>query len=611
MAERTGIPLRQYYTLFRRYLEPQWPLALGLTVLLLSNIGLRLVNPQIVRQFIDQVTAAAMGTSPSYDGAVSAQDAALLYLGLAVVQQIVSTLAAYVGRDLGWRATNELRADLADHCLRLDMSFHNAHRPGELIERIDGDTNALSNFFSQFVTQIVGSVLLLFGVLVMLLLVDWRAGATMAAFVLLTLPVMARLQGFGAGMWEQEREASADLYGFLEERLTGTEDIRACGAKAYVMRRFYELRRKAYRRLIVAGTVGAGITENTGVVLFGLGLVAALAVGAYLYTRGTITIGAAYLILHYSNMLVAPIEIISRQMRDLQRAGAGIKRVHQLFCIEPKVVDAPSRTAVLPRGALAVEFRDVSFGYEPEGEPRGEQEAPARDMVLRHLSFRLEPGKVLGLLGRTGSGKTTLSRLLFRLYDPDQGAVCLGRDPVIDLRTLPLTEVRRRVGMVTQEIQLFQASVRDNLTLFDDAIPDERILRVLADVGMRPWLDTLAQGLDTEVASGGSGLSAGEAQLLALARVFLQDPGLVVLDEASSRLDPATEQRIEHALDRLISGRTAIVIAHRLGTVQRADEIMILEGGQVSEQGQRERLARDSASRFYRLLQTGLEEMLV
>ena len=196
------------------------------------------------------------------------------------------------------------------------------------------------------------------------------------------------------------------------------------------------------------------------------------------------------------------------------------------------------------------------------------------------LSFALEPGQVLGLLGRTGSGKTTIARLLFRLYDPTRGTVAPGRRR--PARTPRLRDLRRRVAMVTQDVQLFQASVRDNLTFFDRAIPDERILR--GDRASWSWATgshALPPGLDTQLEAGGRGLSAGEAQLLAFARVFLRDPGLVILDEASSRLDPATEQLIERAIDRLLRGRTAIIIAHRLGTVQRADEIMILEDGRM------------------------------
>jgi ATP-binding cassette subfamily B protein len=220
----------------------------------------------------------------------------------------------------------------------------------------------------------------------------------------------------------------------------------------------------------------------------------------------------------------------------------------------------------------------------------------------------LPPGNVLGLLGRTGSGKTTLTRLLFRLYDPSTGTIRLGG---IDLREPPIEKLRKRVGVVTQEIQLFHASVRDNLTFFDREIPDQRIEQVLDELGLTTWYRSLPEGLETRLSPGGGGLSAGEAQSLAFARVFLHDPGLVILDEASSRLDPATEHLIERAIDRLLAGRTAIIIAHRLQTVHRADAIMILDRGQVVEYGAREELLRDPDSRFSGLLRTGLEEALV
>jgi ATP-binding cassette subfamily B protein len=239
----------------------------------------------------------------------------------------------------------------------------------------------------------------------------------------------------------------------------------------------------------------------------------------------------------------------------------------------------------------------------------------AKEVVLDDISFHLQPGTILGLLGRTGSGKSTLSKLLFRFYDPTAGRICLGTPgAMFDLRQSRQADLYGRVGMVTQDVQLFHATVRDNLTLFDTGIPDARILTVLDEVGLREWLDRLPHGLATELSGDDSNLSAGEAQLLAFARVFLADPGLIILDEASSRLDPATEQRIEAALDRLLTGahgvRTCIIIAHRLTTVQRADEILILDKGRIAEYGPRTTLAADPNSRFAQLLQTGMEEVI-
>jgi ATP-binding cassette subfamily B protein len=355
------------------------------------------------------------------------------------------------------------------------------------------------------------------------------------------------------------------------------------------------------------------------IVLFALGNATAFALGALLFKHDMITMGTVYLIFHYTAMLERPIRLITRQLEDLQKAGAGITRIQELFDVQSKVREqaiGPTLATALPPGPLALQFQGVSFGYETNGRtcPGGQCQGMgkwANGIVLQDLSFQLQPGVVLGLLGRTGSGKTTLTRLLFRLYDPDSGAILLGGNGATrDVREISLGDLRQRVGMVTQNIQLFHATVRDNLTFFDPDVPDERILHVIRELGLEKWFQSLPQGLDTELESGGGGLSAGEAQLLAFTRIFLQDPGLVILDEASSRLDPVTESLIERAVGRLVQDRTAIIIAHRLSTVQRADEIMILEDGRIGEHGARAELASDPASRFCSLLQTGLQEVL-
>jgi ATP-binding cassette subfamily B protein/ATP-binding cassette subfamily C protein len=580
-----NIPLKQYWDLLINYLKPQSPRVMLLAVLLFGSIGLQLLNPQILRYFID--TATSGGTLETL------METALLFFGVALVTQIVSVAATYVGENVGWTATNTLRADLALHCLRLDMSFHNARTPGELIERIDGDMTALTNFFSQFVIRVLASIILLVGVLVLLFREDWRVGLALTALVIITLTVLNRIRDIAVPHLMSASQASADLFGFLEERLSGTEDIRSRGAIAHVMRRLYEFMRVFLQKWRKAALMGS-IALNTIAVLFTLGNAVGLALGAYLWSAGSITIGTVYMIFYYTELLRSPLRGITDQIQDLQRASASISRIEELYHTRSKIQDGPG--ASLPLGALSVEFQNVSFEYVKNNE-----------VILKDLSFQLQAGKVLGLLGRTGSGKTTIARFLFRLYDPTTGIIRLGD---IDIRAARLAELRQRVGMVTQDVQLFHATVRDNLTFFDKSISDERILQVIQELGLWAWYRSLPQGLDTELASGGGRLSAGEAQLLAFTRVFLKDPGLVVLDEASSRLDPATERLIERAVDMLLQHRTAIIIAHRLATVHRADEIMILEGGYVREHGERERLARDSTSRFYSLLQTDLEEAL-
>ena len=578
------IPLKRYWDLLAEHIKPQKARFILLTILLLTSIGLQVVNPQIMRDFIDTATS---GGDMDHLGL-----AALAFIGVALVQQVIGVSATYVGENVAWNATNALRAGLAWHCLNLDMAFHNNRSPGELIERIDGDIAELSNFFSQLVIRVIGNIILLFGVLVALFLEDWRIGVAFTIFSVVALFTLNRIRGISIPYTKALRAATADLTGFLEERLAGTEDIRSSGAVDFVMGGLYKLQFRILGFQRKAWTINQFV-GFTGSALLLIGNIIAVIAGFQLYRAGMLTIGAAYVLIYYINLLGRPIRELTQQTENLQNIGAVTERLADLNAITSKTVDGPG--AVIPQGALALAFDDVTFGYN------------ADEPVLKNVSFELVPGQVMGLLGRTGSGKTTIARLIFRLYDPLQGCIELGD---VDIRNPTLKGLRQRVALVTQDVQLFQASVRDNLTFFNRDIPDERILAVIEDLELSDWFHSLSDGLDTRLETGGRSLSAGEGQLLAMARVFLRDPGLVILDEASSRLDPATEQRIERAIDKLLQNRSALIIAHRLGTVQRADTIMILEEGRVVESGQREWLAQDSTSRFAGLLRTGLEEVL-
>ena len=577
------VPLRQYVSLLTHYLKPQWFRVILLAVFMFGGIGLSLLNPQILRYFIDTAKAGGALQNLLIAGG--------LFLTVGIFGQVVTLISSYLGQDVGWRATNRMRGDLAFHCLNLDMSFHQQYTPGEMVERVDGDTTALSNFFSEFVLQVVGSTFLLAGVVIMVSREDWRIGAALTVFIVIAFGIYNFIRSIAVPAYTAEREGYSKLYGFIEERLIGIEDIRTNGGDAYTMDRFYDVNSDAYRQVLRSQIMGEIVQAITRI-MFALGLAISMGMGIYLYREGGFTIGTVFLVVQYTAMLRHPLDQIGRQLNDLQRATAGLQRIEALQRTTSRIQDG---TETLPTsGAISIEFDDVTFNYI-EGDP-----------VLKKVSFNLAPGKVLGLLGRTGSGKTTITRLLFRLYEPNMGEIRLGG---MSIAKVQLDNLRQHVGLVTQDVQLFYATVRDNITLFDPTIADSQILVVIEDLGMSVWYESLPKGLDTVITSGG--LSAGEAQLLAFARVFLKDPGIIILDEPSSRLDPATEQQIDRAVQKLLHNRTGIIIAHRLGTVERVNEIMILEDGEIREYGDREHLVQNPNSRFSQLLKTGLEEVIV
>jgi ATP-binding cassette subfamily B protein len=579
-----NLPFKAYWDLLSQHIRPQKGRFILLSILLLSSIALRVIAPQIMRTFIDSALAGeVLGTLTK---------TAILFIGVALVQQVLAVSVTYLGENVAWTATNALRAELAWHALNLDMRFHNDHTPGELIERIDGDITELATFFSQFALNLIANGLLLIGILAALFREDWRTGLGFTIFAVITILILGRLKDIAVPHQKARRQAEADLYGFIEEQLAGTEDIRSSGAVDYSIRELFRLQREilTYNRL---AHFKRWILENAVGLSLILGNLLAITSGYWLFSAGLVTIGTVYLFIHYINLLEEPLWAMTHEIESFQTIGACVQRLTEFRNFKPDVVEGQG--VEIPCHPLALSFEGVTFAYN------------GNDAVLSGLSFQLRPGSVLGLLGRTGSGKTTLARLIFRLYDPKSGSITINGT---DLRDTRFETLRRDVAIVTQDVQLFRASIRDNLTFFDRSISDEKILGTLQELELGDWYRNLPKGLDTDLNIGAHSLSAGEAQLLAFTRVFLRDPGLVILDEASSRLDPATEGRLERAIDKLLQNRTAIIIAHRLDTIHRADEIMILDGGKVSEYGDRRALAADRTSRFYQLLQTGIEEVL-
>ncbi|MBU5351410.1 ABC transporter ATP-binding protein/permease [Paenibacillus barcinonensis] len=567
-----------------QYLKPVKGKLAMLLIMLLTSTGLQLLNPQIIQRFID--TAAGGGILGDLIKLAG------LFLLIAVTNQLITIAVSYLGNDVAWRATNRMRGDLLKHCLRLDMRFHNVKTPGEMIERVDGDVTSISNFFAMFIVQVIGSFVLLAGILGFMFSINVPIAIVMTVFTLLSILFMVIIRNLGVESSKNERAASASLFSLIEERIAGIEDVQANGHVPYVMNRFYRTMRTVFLKGRKAWMLRV-VPWNTTVIMFIISVTVVLLLGVHYYIQGMISLGTLFLIYQYSQMLNDPIELLGDQVQEFQKAKSGMLRSRELLSMRSEIQEGTEEQ--LPAGPLGLEFNQVYFSYNAE------------KPVLQNITFKVKPGERLGIIGRTGSGKSSLSRVLLRLYNLDQGTIRIGGT---DITKLSMQALYRRVGMVTQDVQLFDGTLRDNLTLFNSDVSDAMIQQTTERLGLHHWIDAQPDGLDTHLNAGGASLSAGEAQLFALTRVFLTEPSLVILDEPSSRLDAATESMLQSAIDELMKQSTGIIIAHRLATLEKVDKIMVLGEGKLLEFGARQELANDPASHYARLLVTGREEEL-
>ncbi len=561
-----------------RLLRPDAARWLCLGALVATASALALAGPLVVRAIVDRAGAGA--------DAAAIGRLALLFLAIAIATQVLAIVVVWYATRAAWTTTNGLRVEMARHVLGLDHEFHRSHTPGELIQRVDGDVSAVSDFLDKVVPKALGALLVVVGMVVVLAFIDWPIAIGMIVYIAISASIVVRQRHRAVSESSEEMGALARVYGGIEERLNAAEDLRSNGAANHVAWRFVEESTQAVasaaRRerafLIMWWFVQAAIAA---------GWVLVLVSGAWLVSRDLASLGTVFLLYQYVLLVGRPLEDVVHQLETVQKANGAMARVGELLAVEATIVDGGSTSP--PAGALAVAFDDVHFDYG-DSQP-----------VLRGIDLSIAAGRSVGIVGRTGSGKTTCSRLVLRLIEATRGSVALGGVPIAEI---PLAELRRRVALVPQEVELFNGTVRDNVTMFDDPPSDDAVIAALRQVG----LDQLADaGIDRELGAAGAGLSAGEAQLLALARVWLRGPDLVVLDEATARVDPATEQRLGAAVAALIKGRTALIIAHRLSTLHAVDDIVVFDHGRVVEAGSRVDLLGDDDSRYRHLLTISLE----
>ncbi len=483
---------------------------------------------------------------------------------------LLDTVGRVVWAGVVDRAEGRVRADLLDAALDQPLPVLAEQAVGEVLDRVDGDTAELGALLRRAVWDVVRTLLRTGPAYVVAGLTWWPAWLLFPLLAAVTARVVRPLTALVAQRKLEEEVAWTDSAAAVEEGIAARDDLRSSLGQAYLLRRSAELSAVVHRRTAATLSAAARLNRRTGLLLYGLLGFTGVA-GALLARAGRLSTAELVTLFLVTTSFVGQIDRVSRHLPELQAGLGALTRLRQLLDAEPEPVGG----AELPPGPLPLEVRGLSFAY-PQG-----------TFALSGVDLTVPAGQVLALVGRTGSGKSTLAALVSRAVEPPPGTVLLGGT---DVRAVDLQRLRSAVGVVTQRTELLAATLAENVALFAD-LPRARVQQAVDALGLQDWVAGLPDGLDTVLGPGGTPLSAGEEQLVAFARLLVRDVRLVVLDEATARMDPVTEQRVVRASERLLSGRTGIVIAHRLATTARADHVAVLEAGRVVQTGPRAELA--------------------
>lgn len=555
----------------------KWQMLGTIVVTFLATI-VRLLGPLVVKGGIDN--GIALGDKSAI------LTSAAVFIALLVVQYGAGAISQWSVALVGERYLVRLRSAVFAQMLKLDMGFFSRSKSGVLVSRMTSDVESLQEFASDGAVMALTNLLSVVGVAFALALVDWQMASAVFAVVAVLVAVSVVFQRQARRAYDQVRERIGRVLASLQEGITGVRVVQAFTQESAQASTFGRVNEKYFDANMAAARA---ISWYFPVVAFlrTVALVAALAIGARRVLDGTMTLGTLVAFLLYLDWFFQPIINLSNVYNLLQSALAALSKLFQLMDEPVVIADRPGAFDIPENAAGVVELVDVSFSYVPDVS------------VLTDISLKVDAGERVAIVGETGSGKSTIAKLIMRFYDPDSGLVLLDD---VDLVNVTARSRADMLALVPQDGFLFAGTLRSNLRYADPTATDEAIWNVLRAMGIDDWVRSLPDGFETEVRERGGRFSAGERQLVALARAFLADPTVIVLDEATSNLDPETEIQVEGALRVLLAGRTSIVIAHRIRSAERADRVVMIDAGQVIAQGTHTELI-ESSHRYRELVE--------
>ena len=550
----------------------RWPIILAATTSIVLFTGANLMRPIVIQRAIDDGLLA--------DDRQTLVIAAIIFAALALAVYVFQAASTYSTSWIGQQFLRDLRVRLFSHYQRLSMSFFDRESSGRLVSRMTADMNALTDVLNNGFLIVIQSALLLIGTVVILFTLSWQLSLVSLAILPPLLVGTALFRVYSERAYEVVRDRIADVLIQMQESFAGMRVVKAFGREPYNLKRFGAINEdnfEANMRTVRISSLYIPLVEWLG----------GLAIGIILYFGGrwvigdAVTIGTVVAFILYLDFIFQPIQRLSQVYDMLQSAMAALNKIFRLLAVEPDLRDADGREVLAGQVQGRIQFDRVSFEYEPE------------TPVLRDVGFTIEPGQRIALVGATGAGKSTIAKLALRFYDPTIGRVLLDDH---DLRHLRFADLRSAITLVPQEGFLFSGTIRDNILFGRPDASDDDVVRACRTLGIHEFIAALPEGYDTTVSYRGSRLSAGEKQLVSLARAFLADPPVLILDEATSNLDSRTEALVERVLGKLYSDRTTIVVAHRLSTAERADRVLVIDGGEVVEDGHHTDLLRQDGA---------------